>query len=367
MVTKGRGSNVRSWSLALACLLGMALPHSVEAGKVRFGGDGEASAHAYNPVWSLDGRYLAFESNRYTGDVDLYVTETSGEIARTPTRISLPGGSNPFGGSGQVVANAAWHPQVVVFEGSNQGGIYRLYYYQPGGGAASELITTTEIGGNLTFPSLARDGSAALFVSSSSGNGDIYMRDTDSSRITQITRTDGSESFPMFSADKSKVLFSRKNRNSEAIFQLDLRSNEESIVVSANGDQTRPAYAANGQVVYFTSERGEDLWDLAAIGADGSGKRTLGRNVRLPLRSRPALDPAGQWVAYGSNDPEHEGGITLVAVDGSRTVEIRTEFKACAEPALTRQGDKLLLAFTALPASGSDWRFLYVMDITGRI
>jgi len=59
--------------------------------------------------------------------------------------------------------------------------------------------------------------------------------------------------------------------------------------------------------------------------------------------------------------------VMVAAVDGSKTVEITTDFTACGEPAMGQQGGRMLLAFTALPSSGSDWRFLSVRDISDKL
>ena len=74
-------------------------------------------------MWSTDGRYLAYEVNRYAGDVDLFISQVAGDAVRDGVKGVPAGGSNVFGGSGQVVANPVWHRDgYVVFEGSNQGG-----------------------------------------------------------------------------------------------------------------------------------------------------------------------------------------------------------------------------------------------------
>ena len=116
--------------------LGLTAASVAQAGQVRFEGDG----HVMHPVFSNDGKYVAYEVNRLAGAVDLFISEVNGDIAKDGLRISLPGGS-AFGGNDRVAANPAWHPQgIVVFEGSNQGGQYRLYYHQPSGGQAAEMI-----------------------------------------------------------------------------------------------------------------------------------------------------------------------------------------------------------------------------------
>lgn len=360
-----RGSACRG-ALGAVLLLGLGLAATdAAAGPVRFTGEG----HAYHPMWSLDGKYVAFEVNRYAGDIDLFVSEVNGAIANPGTKVTLPGGSNPFGGSGQVVVNPIWHPQgVAVFEGSNQGGQFRLYYHQPGGGAAAEMISTTDLPGNLTFPAVAPDGTSLAFISNATGNGDIRTRDTATGKLGKVgDTTPGAEMFPQFDATGKKVLFTRKHNNTEDVFEVPVIGGAATAVAGGGGDQTRPTYAADGRILYFDSGRGEDSWDLVTIDGPGGTKKTLAKDVRLPLRARPAISPNGKWVAYTHNDPALAQKVMLSTVDGARTVEVPTDFTACGEPAIGMQGGRVLLAYTALPSKGADWRFLYVEDLTDRL
>jgi len=330
---------------------------------VRFEGEG----HAYHPVWSLDGKHVAFEVNRYAGDVDLFVSEVNGAIAKDASKVALPGGSNPFG-SGQVVVNATWHPQgVAVFEGSNQGGQFRLYYVQPGAGAAAEMISTSQLSGDLTFPAVSADGATMAFIGDATGNGDIRTRDTNTGSLGQLTTTGYAEMFPQYAPDGTKLLFTRKRNSTEDVFVLDVASEAETSVAGGGGDQTRPSYAAGGKIVFFDGARGEGAWDLAVVDAPGGTKTTLARGVRLPLRARPAVSPDGKWVAFAYDDPTKADKIVLMTVDGSKTVDITTDFKGCGEPAIGMQGGRVMLAYTALPGSGSDWRFLYIQDVTDKL
>lgn len=340
----------------LAGLLGTA-----SAGEVRFIGQG----HAYNPVFSLDGKHLAFEVNNYGDRSDMHISFVKGEIAEDANKVNLPGGGGPFGAS-QVVVNPAWHKDgLVVFEGSNAGGQFRLYYYQPGGGAASEMISTTEIPGDLTFPTISPDGRQLGFVSDATGKGDIRTRDTNTGKVATVMQTATAEMFPQFDSKATKILFTRKQNNSEDVFETLIATGAETPVIGGNGDQTRPTYAANGRVVFFDGSRGEGKWDLATVTGAGGTKKVLAKDIRLPLRARPALSPDGNWVAYSYEDPTQSSKIVISAVDGSRVVDIPTDHTACGEPAIGVQADgKILLAYTALPSSGADYRFLYVKDVT---
>ncbi len=353
--------------LAMAAITAsvLALSGTALAGEVRFDGEG----HAFNPVWSPDGKWVAFEVNRYAGNIDLFVSEVKGGgIAEKAMQVKLPGGSSPFGGANQVVVNPVWHPQgIMVFEGSNESGKFRLYYSQPGGAAAAEMLPKGKAPGDLTFPTVSSDGNLLGFISDETGNGDIRTWDRNTDKMNQVTSTPGSEMFPQFSTDGTKLLFSRKKNDVEALFIQDLSTGSETTVAQGQGDRTRPSFTKDGRVVYFSGERGDDQWDILVSKADGSGRKVLAKGVRLPLRARPALSPDGKWVAFAYDDPSKADSVWLVSLDGGPTVEVPTGFKGCGEPSLVQSNGRTILAYTALPSSEADWRFLYVEDVTDKL
>ena len=132
---------------------------SAMAGQVRFDGTG----HVMHPVFSADGKHVAYEVNRLAGQVDLFISDLNGVVAKDGLKVAIPGGS-AFGESDRVAANPVWHPSgIIVFEGSSDGGQYRLYYYQPGVGMASEMIPSKDVPGHITFPAIS--GTAASWPS----------------------------------------------------------------------------------------------------------------------------------------------------------------------------------------------------------
>jgi Tol biopolymer transport system component len=348
----------------LAVLALPLLAQAADAGEVRFTAEG----HAYNPIFSKDGKWLAYEVNGYgEGGIDMFVSSVTGAIAKDGVQVKLAGAS-PLGGAAQVLINPTWHPGgLAIFEGSNQGGDYRMYIYTPGGGSPSELLSTTKAPGQLTFPSVSPDGNTIAFVSSATGNGDIKTWDRVKDTMGQLTTTEHTESFPIYSADSKTLLFNRNSGGTEDIFALDLATKTEKALITGGGDQSRAIYAAGGKILYFTNERGTDAWDIAVVDSAGAGKVVLAKDVRLPLRSRPALSPDGNWVAWTSNKAELGGKVYVTKIDGTKTAEISTEFNACGEPALTVNSGRTVLAFTYLQNSGADWRHLAVEDITDKL
>ncbi|MCB9766110.1 MAG: PD40 domain-containing protein [Alphaproteobacteria bacterium] len=324
------------------------------------------SGHAQNPQWSPDGQWLAFEINNMSNTVELFLVQVNGGQPGDPAQLKIPGASSSFGG-GSVASTPVWasNPNLmVIFEGTNAGGVMRLYYAAPGAGAPNELITASQMQGNLAAPAMAPDGSRFAFVADATGMGDIYVWDIASGEINNIFPSNVTESNPSFSPDGKKLVFSRKNKGNEDLFTWTGSSTTPPLLGGA-GDQTRPRWAGD-QVVYFTGERGEGHWDIAV--SSGPGERTvIARDVRLPARSAPALAPDSGAVAYTMADPDKGGSVFVTRLDGSGTKEIPTGLVACGEPSLVSVNGRTLLAFTALPAEGSDWRRLHIIDVTGKI
>jgi Tol biopolymer transport system component len=339
----------------------LAAARAVHAAPIEVGAPG----HAYNPTWSPDGRWLALELDPFEGSIDLYVVGVDGTRATAaPRRVALPGSSSAFSTQASIAASPSWHPSgMLVFEGSNAGGTMRLYAWSPARPQATELLPVTKIAGDLSWPSVSADGTKVVFVSDATGNGDLYLWSQATNEVRALVGSTFSEMAPRFDRTAGRVAFSRKNLGGEDLFVAE--ASASSAWAGGNGDQTRPVWAGDS-MVYSTNERGADHWDIA-IASGPKTRRIVARDVRLPLRASPALSPDGKWVAYGVEDPKRSNRIVLAALDGSRVVEVPTDLVACGEPAIGRSGDKLVLAYTALPHDGADWRQLQLVDVTSSV
>lgn len=205
------------------------------------------------------------------------------------------------------------------------------------------------------------------FIADRTGQGDINIRDTATTAIEIKHKSETPEMFPQYDEAGSKILYTRKHNNAEDVFEISLTSGAENPVAGGGHDQTRPVYAANGRVLFFDNSRDSQSWDLATVAGAGGTKKVLAKNIRLPLRSRPAVSPDGQWVTFTYEDPTKANSVFVMSTDGSKTVEVPTPYTACGEPSIGFQDGKKLLAYTALPQSGADFRRLFVTDVSGQL
>ncbi len=343
--------------------LTLALSLTANAAEVTWVGGG----HAGNPQWSPDGSWLAFEVNNNSDKVDLYLVKVSNGNASSPQKLTIPGGSSSFTAGGSYAANPNWHPRgPVLFEAANPGGNTRIYFLSPGGSSPAEYLNITQAPGNLAWPTVSPDGATLAFTSSATGSGDVYQFSQATNKVAVTVGTALPENAPRFAPDSKTLVFSRKSQGTEDLFSWAPGATVQTSVKGGNGDQSRPRYAKN-EIVYFTNERGDDRWDIAAIPTGGTERRILAQDIRLPLRSQPAVTPDQTAVLYTSSAPAKDSSVYVVKLDGSGTKEIKTGLSAVGDPAVVTAGGRTFLSFTALPNSGSDWRQLHILDVTGQI
>lgn len=326
--------------------------------------------HGSNPHWSADGGWLAYEVNNNSDKVDLYVVKVAGGVPGVPTKVVIPGSSSSFSGGASFAAGPVWHPKqgVLIFSGANAGGTMRLYFLAASNPAPAEYVNASQAPGSLAWPAISPDGLTVAFTTSATGAGDVMLFSQTTNRVSPaFPSTKEPENAPTFGPDSKRVVFSRKNYGTEDVFSISAGEAAAAPVKGAtgNGDQTRPRMSGTN-VVYFTGERGDDHWDIGVVPIGGGDRRIVAKQVRLPIRTTPAMTPDGRAVVYGSSEPAKDGSVYFTKLDGSGTVEVKTGLAAVGEPAVTTANGKTWLAYTALPSAGSDWRQLHVMDITGR-
>lgn len=142
------------------------------------------------PAWTPDGNLVIASAK--TGDTDLYLINTSGNILNQITRSS----------------NIDFNPSVspdgrIVFSSERSGGLH-LFSTGIHGGGASQLTYT---GYQNDQPDWAPDGSKIVFSSRDQGTFDIFMMDSDGSNLVRQTFGEGSNESPVFSPDSRYIAY----------------------------------------------------------------------------------------------------------------------------------------------------------------
>ncbi|NDD65192.1 MAG: hypothetical protein EBZ36_14640, partial [Acidobacteria bacterium] len=111
-------------------------------------------------------------------------------------------------------------------------------------------------------------------------------------KVAATVSTPAPESAPRFAPDGKTLVFSKKNEATEDVYAWTAGGTAQKLLAGGPGDQTRPRVVGD-KVVYFTNERGDELWDIAVVPLAGGERRIVAKDVRLPQHSAPSVTPDG--------------------------------------------------------------------------
>ena len=242
-----------------------------------------------DPVWSPDGRRLAFVRVRYgvgdrlLGFGDIYLVNADGSGLRRLVRAISPLVRMPGGPTWGFSANPAWSP----------------------------------------------DGRRIAFVSNRDGSDDIFVVNADGSGLRNLTRSRGNDHDPVWSPDGRVIAFqghrARPSEQERAVCRGHC-DREEIYTVNADGSGLRrltrnwggdgaPAWSPDGRKILY--QHRNDIW---VMNADGTGKRDITRSVTQPfaIDGGAAWSPDGRKIVFISNRGDGKGlEIYVMSADGS--------------------------------------------------
>lgn len=221
------------------------------------------SAHDFMPVWSRDGRQLAFASDRY-GNFDVFIMDAEGGEAKRltfhsndelPYTFTADGSSVIFGGNRQDLASHRQYPTAAQPE---------LYSVPVKGGRVEQVLTVPA-----EYVQMSKDGKTMIYHDKKGGENEWRKHHQSS-----IARD---------------------------IWMYDMASGKHTQLTSFYGEDRNPVFAGNGQDVYYLSEE-SGTFNIHRRPLHGEGETTqVTRMSRHPVRS---LSIAGNGLLSFSYDGE---------------------------------------------------------------
>ncbi|MBN1660808.1 MAG: PD40 domain-containing protein [Anaerolineae bacterium] len=184
---------------------------------------GEMTTHAEDsaPAWSPDGGQIVFASNKH-GDRKwrLYVI--------SPGQVRGEGQEWGFG------RLPAWSPagsQIAYHGCDERGDNCGIWLIQPGGFSPARLTTHASD----TAPAWSPDGSQVAFVSTRTGNWELFVIDIATGQERRLTDHTADDLGPVWSPNGRQIAFLSNRGGVWAIYILDLKSGREQKLI-ATGD-----------------------------------------------------------------------------------------------------------------------------------
>jgi TolB protein len=303
-----------------------------------------ARPEVQSPVWSPDGRRIAFV-NRRDGRA-MYVMNADGSGLRIVARV-------------QRLATPAWSPdgRKIAFQGSGDGAVY----VANADGSGQRTLARR---GNA--PAWSPDGRRIAFAIT----GKVYVMNADGSghqTLTQLGR-DGGVASLAWSPDGRKLLFLVEHSSAPRcgycsrlwVLNADgsgLRDLTRGISGGFGSPASDPVWSPDGRRIAFV--RRNTRHGVYVVNADGSGVRKLTRKPMGAFYAAPAWSPDGRRIAFAS---ERDGNseINLMNADGSGQRSLTSDLAYDGDPAWSPDGRKITFV------SNRDGRYaVYVMNADG--
>lgn len=172
------------------------------------------------------------------------------------------------------------------------------------------FLTLSPLGSTPAGAVFPGDNGKIAFVSSRSGNYDVWSMNPDGSGQTNLTGAQGIDFHPTWSPDGSKIALATQRDGNFEIYVMDADGGNQARLTSHAATDYFPAWSPDGSKIAFTSTRngGSDIW---VMNADGSTQTLLvdtgGGDVA------PTWSPDGSKIAFHSD----AGGTTEVYVAGA--------------------------------------------------
>jgi TolB protein len=213
---------------------------------------------------------------------------------------------------------------------TERNGQYEIFIIDVVSGAARNL---TNHSGDDAFPAWSLDGSQLLFHSNRYGDFDIFVINADGSNVRQLTDNNAPDLAPTWSPDGSQILFTQAHNNRRQLALMNTNgSNIKLITSDEDYSRAHPSWAPDGERLVFhmvpdlSIKRG-----LFVIDKDGGNLRQLTDGLDYDAK----WSPDGEWILFHRNSGENRA-IYRIRPDGTDLTVVRNTPADIRQPSWQR-------------------------------
>ena len=309
-------------------------------------------AHDYMPVWSHDGRWIAFASDRH-GNFDVYLMPATGG---EPTRLTYHSAAEiPFTfepGDGSILFGAA-RQDAAANRGFPTGSQPELYRVPVTGGRVQQVLTTpaedVQVGG---------DGAFLIYHDKKGGENewrkhhtsaiarDIWVYDVNAGTHRKVTDFPGEDRSPVLTPDGTGFYYLSEESGSFNVHRMSLQGGASQQVTSFSGPPVRFLSMSRDGTLAFS-------WDGELYTKQGAGEPrkvpvTLRADVKANNTEVVAVTGGARDMAVSPNGKEvafiARGDVFVTSVEGGITKQISRTAAQESDVSFSPDGNTLLYA-----------------------
>ncbi|MBN3519044.1 PD40 domain-containing protein [Algoriphagus lutimaris] len=288
-------------------------------------------AHDYKPVWSKDGKQIAFASDRY-GNFDVFLMDATGGPATRLTYHSNDEQPFDFSADDQNVIFGATRMDIAEHRQYPTGSQPELYQVPRKSGRVDQIWTIPA-----EYVQTNKDGSKLIYHDKKGGENewrkhhqsgiarDIWMYDRNSNSHTMLTSFYGEDRNPVFSPDESEIYYLSEANGSFNVFSMPVSDPSKSIALTNfEGFPVRFLTISDSGLMSFGYDG--ELYTMAI----GGSPKKLEVSIQTQAISNPdnfiainggvremVISPNGKEIAFIAR-----GEVFVTSVDGSLTKRI---------------------------------------------
>ncbi|MGE5813937.1 MAG: winged helix-turn-helix domain-containing protein [Acidobacteriota bacterium] len=278
------------------------------------------------PAWSPDGRFVAFTVGRGGWDGDVWM-------------VSVADGRTQKIAAGEAAADPCFDPQGrwLYWGGSDPGGDSRVYRvaldHSTGAAAGAPEPVGAPISGYLTGLTIARDGTAALGMTTDTGNLWAVDIGTDGAagEPVQLTNDVVRNAYPDYSHD-GRIAFIQIVPGRPATTWIMNQDGSAREPLVPDVETTSPQWDASGKRLFVLR------WPISASWVDVTTRAVTPIPIKLDDARGLRLAPDGKRVAFYTIEPSGAMNVFTRGLDGSPAAQLTFDREAVSYPAWSPDG-----------------------------
>ena len=227
----------------------------------------------WNPVWSADGRYLYFLSDR-DGTMNAWrvrIDEATGQPLEQPRPFTLPAADV------LQLARAAGS-EALTFSSRFGGGLIHRYELDPVRATVrGKPVLLTSPSRSLVEPEISPDGTLLVANTRGEPRDDIVVLRADGTQVRALTEDEPRDRYPRWSPDGRRVAFWSDRSGGTSIFLIDSDGSQLQQVMTGDHASCCPVWSPDGRrIAYLAGDLTIRAIDLTAQ-PGGAGDHILAK------------------------------------------------------------------------------------------